>query len=113
MVAAGRRDCLGGGPAGLGLGLWRMLERPHPKARRGVMMAVAIAAGGILIPIVLVPLGADYLAPRNLVAAMIPVTAVTAVVVVWPGTGRTGIALAAGGGLEVLDATREVCASQR
>jgi hypothetical protein len=35
--------------AGLGLGLWRMLERPHPKARRGVMMAVAIAAGGILI----------------------------------------------------------------
>ena len=80
--------------AGLGLGLRRMLERPHPKARRGVLMAVAIAAGGILIPIVLVPLGADYLAPRNLVAAMVPVTAVIAVVVVWPGTGRTGIALA-------------------
>ena len=49
----------------------------------------------------LVAFGADYLAPRNLVAAMIPVTAVIAVLVVWPdasGGGRTagvGVALAA------------------
>jgi hypothetical protein len=39
----------------------------------------------------MVAFGADYLAPRNLVAAMIPVTAVIAVLVVWPsaGTGRS------------------------
>ncbi len=78
--------------AGLGLGLLRMSEQPQP--RRAATIPLAIAAGGVLIPIVLVALGADYLAPRNLVAAMIPLTALIAVVVVWPGTGRAGSALA-------------------
>jgi mannosyltransferase len=104
--------------AGLALGLRRMRGRPptaaavtgahaptvahgegepeRPSAmRRGVLIALAIAACGVLIPIALIAFGADYLAPRNLVAAMIPVTAVIAVVTVWPGTGRAGIALAA------------------
>jgi mannosyltransferase len=96
--------------AALALGWWRMTE-PQPASRasrrsrpprshdapgrRGVLIALSIAACGVLIPIVLVAFGADYLAPRNLVAAMIPVTAVIAVLAVWPGTGRTGIALAA------------------
>jgi hypothetical protein len=109
---------------GLALGLWRMLEGPSPtrpaqraaqrpaqraaqlvteraegaapgNARRAVPIPLSIAACGVLIPIVLVGLGADYLAPRNLVAAMVPVTAVIAVAVTWPGTGRAGIALAA------------------
>jgi hypothetical protein len=90
--------------AALALGWWRMTE-PQPAsrpsrsrdapARRGVLIALSIAACGVLIPIVPVAFGADYLAPRNLVAAMIPVTAVIAVLAVWPGTGRTGIALAA------------------
>jgi mannosyltransferase len=103
--------------AGLGLGLWRMLDRstgpppqralrdaadpalraarPATHEERGALIALAIAAGGILIPIVLAVFGADYLAPRNLVAAMIPVTAVIAVVVVSGRTGRAGMALAA------------------
>jgi mannosyltransferase len=83
---------------GVGLGLWRMLAPSQPDLaarRRGLWMALAIAAGGILIPVVLAAAGADYLAPRNLVAAMIPVTAVIAVMTVWPGTGRVGIASAA------------------
>jgi mannosyltransferase len=93
--------------AALALGWWRMSE-PQPAsrssasprsrdapARRGVLIALSIAACGVLVPIVLVAFGADYLAPRNLVAAMIPVTAVIAVLAVWPGTGRTGVALAA------------------
>jgi mannosyltransferase len=71
--------------AGLVLGLVRMREHPDPRLLRGALMAFAIAAGGILIPIVLVAFGADYLAPRNLVAAMVPVTALIAVVLVWPG----------------------------
>ncbi len=97
--------------AGLALGLWRMTE-PAPKRaperldapaaidRSAALIPLAIAACGVLIPIALVAFGADYLAPRNLVAAMIPVTAVIAVLLVWPaaGAGRTAgaeIALAA------------------
>jgi mannosyltransferase len=91
--------------AGAGLGLWRMLGRPPSvlepersedlqRARR-LLMVLSIAAGGVLIPIVLVGLGADYLAPRNLVGAMIPVTALIAALLAWPRAGRTGSALAA------------------
>jgi mannosyltransferase len=80
--------------AALGLGLWRLSEPAGPRLR-GVLIALSIAACGVLLPIVLVAFGADYLAPRNLVAAMIPVTAVIAVVAVWPKTGRAGIALVA------------------
>jgi mannosyltransferase len=77
--------------AGLGFGLWRVLT---PREERGALMALAVAAGGILLPIVLVAAGQDYLAPRNLVAAMIPVTAVIAVVVTARRTGRAGLVLA-------------------
>jgi len=79
--------------AAVGLGVWRMRERR--RSLRPMLVALSIAAAGVLIPIALAALGADYLAPRNVVAAMIPVTAVIAVVVMWPGTGRAGIAIAA------------------
>ncbi len=79
--------------AGLGLGLWRMRERPQ--SLRVMLLPLSIAACGVLIPILLVGFGADYLAPRNLVGAMIPLTALIAVMVVWPGTGRAGIGIAA------------------
>ncbi len=78
--------------AGLALGLWRVLTPPE---ERGALIALAIAAGGILIPIALVAFGADYLAPRNLIGAMIPLTALIAVIVPSQRAGRTGIALAA------------------
>jgi hypothetical protein len=63
--------------------------------RRRTWIVLSIAAGGVLIPVVLAALGADYLAPRNLVAAMVPVTAVLAVLLSWPGAGRAGGAMAA------------------
>jgi 4-amino-4-deoxy-L-arabinose transferase-like glycosyltransferase len=78
--------------AGLGFGLWRVLER---REERGALIALAVAVSGVLIPIVLVALGADYLAPRNLVATMIPVTCAIAVIVTARRAGRTGAALAA------------------
>ena len=97
--------------AGLGLWLWRTLERPAAARaqaaaaegtsaelgieRRGARIALLVAACGVIIPIVLVAFGADYLAPRNLVAAMIPVSALIALLVVSPRTGRTGIVLVA------------------
>ncbi len=84
--------------AGLGLGLRRMLARPQ--ALRATLAPLTIAACGILIPTLLAAGGADYLAPRNLVGAMIPLTALIAVVVAWPGTtdrrsASAGIAIAA------------------
>jgi mannosyltransferase len=107
--------------AGLALGLWRMSEPARERSRAGehaVLVALSIAACGVLIPIVLVAFGADYLAPRNLVAAMIPVTAVIAVLVVWPGpsTGLTagfGVALAAIIALAFLAVTLDVDVSPR
>jgi mannosyltransferase len=73
--------------AGVGFGLWRVLT---PREERGALIALSIAAGGILLPILLVAFGADYLAPRNLIAAMIPVTALIAVIVTAQRTGRAG-----------------------
>ena len=78
--------------AGIGYGLWSVLE---PREERGALIALSIATCGVLAPIVLIAFGADYLAPRNLVAAMIPVTALIAVIVVARRAGRTGAVLAA------------------
>jgi 4-amino-4-deoxy-L-arabinose transferase-like glycosyltransferase len=77
--------------AGAGLGLWTMRARGAPpgdaealSAPRGALIAGVVAVCGVLTPIVLVALGADYLAPRNLVAAMIPVSALLALLIVSP-----------------------------
>jgi mannosyltransferase len=76
---------------GLWIGLWRGLTA---REERAALIALSVAAGGILLPILLVAFGADYLAPRNLVAAMVPVTALIAVVVAAGKTGRRGLTLA-------------------
>jgi hypothetical protein len=57
----------------------RAPERLAPDPRRGASIAFVIAAFGVLAPIVLAIFGADYLAPRNLVAAMIPVSVLLAI----------------------------------
>ncbi len=91
--------------AAAGFGLWRMTA-PQPRDAdvrgaasrrepRGALIMAALAAAGVLVPIVLALLGADYLAPRNLVAAMIPVTALIAVLAGTPAAGRIGAVLAA------------------
>jgi mannosyltransferase len=77
--------------AGVGYGLWCVLE---PREERGALIALVLSACGVLLPVVLVAVGADYLAPRNLVAAMIPLTALIAVVTVAKRTGRAGMAIA-------------------
>jgi mannosyltransferase len=76
---------------GVGLGLWRVLE---PREERGALIALVLAACSILLPLLLVALGTDYLAPRNLLAAMIPVTALIAIPLTGARTGRTGPVLA-------------------
>ncbi|HTZ64307.1 MAG TPA: glycosyltransferase family 39 protein, partial [Solirubrobacteraceae bacterium] len=96
--------------AGLGYGLWRVLD---PAEERGALIALAIAAGGILLPLALALLGADYLAPRNLVAAMVPVTALIAVITVSRRAGAVGIALLTLSALAFLAITIDVNLSPR
>jgi mannosyltransferase len=77
--------------AGVLYGLWCTLTRREEK---GALIALTVAAAGVLTPVVLAMLGADYLAPRNLVAAMVPVSALIAIVIAAQRTGRIGMALA-------------------
>jgi mannosyltransferase len=76
---------------GLFFGLWRGLTRLE---ERQALIVLVLSACGVLIPLALVIFGLDYLAPRNLVAAMIPLTALLAVVIAAQRTGRVGAALA-------------------
>lgn len=96
--------------AGLAYGLWRVLTPPE---ERGALICLALAAGGIGLPLLLVALGADYLAPRNLLAAMIPITALVATVVPSRRAGRAGIALAVTIALAFLAVTLDVALSPR
>ncbi|HTB69907.1 MAG TPA: glycosyltransferase family 39 protein [Solirubrobacteraceae bacterium] len=75
---------------GSAFGAWRLYashDASHapgslPQLRRGASIAFTIAAFGALAPIVLVAFGVDYLAPRNLVAAMIPVSVLIAILLI-------------------------------
>ena len=82
IVKRGRTPTIGGGPS-----------EDDARERRGLMLALSIAGCGVLIPLALAALGADYLGPRNLIGAMVAVTSVIALVTLWPGTGRVGIVL--------------------
>ncbi|MGA8353039.1 MAG: glycosyltransferase family 39 protein, partial [Solirubrobacteraceae bacterium] len=77
--------------AGLAYGLWRGLSRGERGAAIGML---ALAACGVLIPILLALGGADYLAPRNLIGAMVPVTILLAAVIGAISTGRLGVGVA-------------------
>ena len=77
--------------AGVLWGLWCGLDRGE---EGGALTAFVICACGVLIPIVLVAFGADYLAPRNLIGAMVPLSALLAVVIGTKRAGWLGLALA-------------------
>jgi hypothetical protein len=77
--------------AGVVYGLWCTLT---PREERGAPIALAIVAGGVLLPVLLALGGADYLAPRNLVAAMVPLSALLAIAIAAQRTARVGMALA-------------------
>jgi mannosyltransferase len=78
--------------AGIGWGLWRALT---PREADAALLALGLAGCGVLIPVAMAVGGADYLAPRNVVASMIPLTAGIAVIVAAGRTGRAGMALGA------------------
>jgi mannosyltransferase len=73
-----------------GLGAWRMwsarasADGELGRRRRAVWVTLAVTAAGVLIPLAMAVAGADYLAPRNLVGAMVPFSALIAVLATWP-----------------------------
>jgi mannosyltransferase len=96
--------------AGFVYGLWRTL---YAREERGALIALTVAAAGTLVPIALAVLGADYLAPRNLVAAMVPLSALLAIVTCAQRTGRAGMTLAGLLALAFLALTVDVDLSPR
>lgn len=96
--------------AGIALGLRRGLESGE---RRGAAIALVLAACGVLAPIALALAGLDYLAPRNLIAAMVPVAALLAIVMAARNTGATGLLLAGLFSLGLLAVTLDVDRSAR
>jgi mannosyltransferase len=76
----------------VGYGLWRVLT---PRESEGALLALGLAACGVGIPVVAALAGADYLAPRNVLAAMVPLTAGIAAIAAARRTGRIGLALVA------------------
>jgi 4-amino-4-deoxy-L-arabinose transferase-like glycosyltransferase len=78
-------------PILVSVGLLSGLERDEWQ-RVGLMLA--LGALGILVPLVLIAFGADYLAPRNLIAAWVPLTAALALVLTSRRAGRAGAVLA-------------------
>jgi len=65
--------------AGAALGINALRAAENARARRGALVPLVLFGGGVLLPLALAIAGADYLAPRNLVAAMLPLTALLAV----------------------------------
>jgi uncharacterized membrane protein len=105
--------------AGAALGAWRLAapsghaDAVSPPLRRAVWIALSIAAFAVLAPIVLAVLGADYLAPRNLVAAMIPVSVVIALLLALVDPRALGDGLAALAVLALLIVSIDVDLSPR
>jgi 4-amino-4-deoxy-L-arabinose transferase-like glycosyltransferase len=81
--------------------------------RRGAAISVWLAACGFGIPIVLALGGADYLAPRNVLGAMVPAAALIAVLATWPRTWPFGAVLLALGAAGLLAITIDIDLSPR
>jgi mannosyltransferase len=96
--------------AGFARGLWCTLT---PREERGALIVLTVLAGGVLIPVALAFAGVDYLAPRNLVAAMVPLSALLAIVIVAQRSGRAGVGFAALGALAFLALTIDIDLSPR
>ncbi len=81
--------------------------------RRGAAISLLLALCGFGIPLVLALGGADYLAPRNVLGAMLPVATLIAVLGTWPRTRPYGPALLALGAAGMLAVTIDTDLSPR
>ncbi|HEY2569988.1 MAG TPA: glycosyltransferase family 39 protein [Solirubrobacteraceae bacterium] len=67
--------------------------RLTPSERGAIALSAGIGVCAIALPLILALAGADYLAPRNTIAAFVPLSAALAVVLAAPGAGRVGVLL--------------------
>lgn len=96
--------------AGLAYGLRRGLAQGE---RQTALAMLALSACGVLVPIVFALAGADYLAARNVIGAMVPVTVLLAALLVPVRAGRIGAAIAAVAALALLAICVDVDLSPR
>jgi hypothetical protein len=99
-------------PAGDGGGIADAIPGSRTPERAAAMTAL-VAGCGVLIPTLLIAFGADYLAPRNLVGAMVPLTALIVVLALAPQTGSAGAVLLALGTLGFAVISIDVALSPR
>jgi mannosyltransferase len=88
--------------AAVALGAWGLAGRPPSPGQRerlgearAALVCLVLAGCGVLVPLALALAGADYLAPRNLLAAMVPASALLALLMSVRETRAAGAALAA------------------
>lgn len=100
--------------AGALLGCWTLLTLPPRagSAHEGAWICFSITAFAVLAPILLAAVGADYLAPRNLVGAMIPLSVLIALLFA-AIDGPLGWLLAVAGAAAFLAITIDVDLSPR
>ena len=86
------------------VGLWRLIDprAGEGRALRGVAICFALAACGALIPLLLIAFGQDFFDPRNVIGAMVPLTAGIALLAGAGSAGRSAVALAALGACALL-----------
>jgi hypothetical protein len=106
-------------------GGWLLLERRSPGAgagadeeelareRHGASVALLLSAVGVLVPVALALGGVDYLAPRNLLGAMVALTMLLAVLLAGRRLGALGPALGVLAALGFLAVTVDVDLSPR
>ncbi len=103
------------------VGVWQLLQLPpgavpspaEAAHRRGAAISLWLAACGFGIPLILAIVGADYLAPRNVLGAMVPTAALIAVLATWPRTWPLGAALLALGVAGLMAVTVDIDLSPR
>jgi hypothetical protein len=81
--------------------------------RRGAAISLLLAVCGFGLPLVLALAGADYLAPRNVLGAMLPTASLIAVLGTWPRARPYGPALLALGAAGLLAITLDTFVSPR
>jgi mannosyltransferase len=92
------------------LGLWRVLDPLSGDARaaRGSALCFGVGACGTLLPLALIAFGQDFFDPRNVIGAMVMVSAGIALLAGARVSGRAGALLAAIGVLALLAVSIDV-----
>jgi mannosyltransferase len=81
-----------GGAALTVLAIGLVVQRGEPRDRRAATVAGVVGGGAIAVPLCLAVLGTDFINPRNLIGALVPILILVAIGFGTPRSGRAGIA---------------------